>query len=521
MGPFTGRQMRHGYGGWTRVSGRQGAIALAFLLVPVPAYAANAAPGASALVAVAVAAGAVALAIAAALWAIAEQRAASRLRRSLRVSGARARAASGARDALIAAGREAVLVWGRGDNAPYSYGGGEQLLNSCLAGADATELSRAMDALSDHGAAFALTAHDRTGRAILVRARAVGGMAAMWLEPEPEKAQLPDFRAVLDALPMPVWLRDKTLALIWGNRAFVSASGAESEEAAVAAQKSLDKSDRDLASAARAEGHTMEAKRFAVLGGHRRALAFTHVPIEQDRIVGSAIDVTDLSNAEARLQQHIDAHADTLDKLATAVAIFGRDQKLTFYNQAYAVLWGLEGGWLDRHPTDGEILDQLREARKLPEQRDYQAWKRGRLALYEQGAERLPEELWHVPSGKTLRVVAQPHPFGGLTFLYEDVSEKLELESSYNTLIKVQSATLDTLQEAVAVFAPDGRLKLHNAAFARIWELEPQILEGRTSCAAYRRRLHRPVRRRSGVAASYRSDLRRRRNPARLGRDRA
>ena len=77
-----------------------------------------------------------------------------------------------------------------------------------------------------------------------------------------------------------------------------------------------------------------------------------------------------------------------------------------------------------------------------------------------------------------MRVVAQPHPFGGLTFLYEDVTEKLALESSYNTLIKVQSATLDTLVEGVAVFGPDGRMKLHNAAFARIWDMSAAELEG-------------------------------------------
>lgn len=430
-------------------------------------------------VAAAIATGAAALAAAAGLWAIAEQRTAARLRRTLRSSSARARAAAGARDALIAAGREAVVVWGREGTAPYSYGGGEQLLDSCLAGPDATQVSQAIDALSDSGAAFALSAHDRGGRTIMLRGRAVGGMAAIWLEPEAEaKPQTLDFRAVLDALPIPVWLRDRALSLIWGNRAFLSATGVEDEETALAAQVALDKSERDLASAARSEAHSMEAKRFAVVGGHRRALAFTHVPIGKDRIVGSVIDVTDVSNAEAKLQQHIDAHADTLDKLATAVAIFGRDQKLSFYNRAYARLWGLEEGWLDSHPSDGEILDRLREARRLPEQRDYQAWKRTRLALYEQAAEYLPEELWHVPGGKTLRVVAQPHPFGGLTFLFEDVTEKLALESSYNTLIKVQSATLDTLQEAVAVFGPDGRLKLHNAAFSRIWELAADILEG-------------------------------------------
>jgi signal transduction histidine kinase len=58
------------------------------------------------------------------------------------------------------------------------------------------------------------------------------------------------------------------------------------------------------------------------------------------------------------------------------------------------------------------------------------------------------------------------------------VSERLNLESNYNTLVKVQSATLDTLNEGVAVFGPDGKLKLHNAAFARIWDLKSEELQG-------------------------------------------
>ncbi|HUJ02134.1 MAG TPA: PAS-domain containing protein, partial [Rhizomicrobium sp.] len=401
------------------------------------------------------------------------------LRRHLRGLNARAKAGTGARDALLAAGREALCVWGRDGSPAHSYGGGEALLDSLLAGPDATSVSEAIDALSDRGVAFALSARDKDGAILHLRGRAVGSMAAVWFAPESEAgAQSPELANILDALPIPVWLRDRTLALVWGNRAFLNSVGAPDVEVAAATQLSLDKSERDLASAARAEGHAMEAKRFAVVGGHRRALAFTHVPLDDTGIVGAAIDVTAVSNAEARLQQHIDAHADTLDKLATAVAIFGRDQKLSFYNRAFARLWGLAETWLDAHPADGEILDRLREARRLPEQRDYQAWKRARLSLYEQSGEYLPEELWHVPGGKTLRVVAQPHPFGGLTYLYEDVTEKLALESSYNTLIKVQSATLDTLQEGVAVFGPDGKLKLHNAAFARIWELEPASLEG-------------------------------------------
>ncbi len=92
------------------------------------------------------------------------------------------KAALGERDALLGAGREALVVWGRDGTGPFSYGGGDETLQSCLKGADALALSGALDGLSDRGAGFSLTVHDVHGRVLLARGRAVGGMAAVWIE---------------------------------------------------------------------------------------------------------------------------------------------------------------------------------------------------------------------------------------------------------------------------------------------------------------------------------------------------
>jgi signal transduction histidine kinase len=430
------------------------------------------------MVLTAVTTGAVALALAAGLWALAEQSLSAKLRRLLKSAGARMRAAVGERDALLDASRDALIVWGRDEAEPSSYGGAEAQLDSCLRGPDATALSKALDDLSSGGIAFSMPARDANGRTLTVRGRAVGGQAAVWVEPAPAVQTSDgaiDYRAILDALPVPVWIRDKTLSLKWGNRAWLETTGAPDLETARRGQTALEKSERDLAATARSQGETIEAKRYAVVAGSRRALQIVEIPAENG-IIGTAADITDVAAGEAKLQQHIDAHTDTLDKLATAVAIFGPDQKLHFYNRAFQALWDLPDKWLERHPADGEILDRLREERKLPEQRHYHEWKKERLDLYRTARDYPSEDLWHIPSGKTLRVVAQPHPFGGLTFLFEDVTERLSLESSYNTLIKVQTATLNTLQEGVAVFGPDGRLKLYNAAFGRLWSLTPKDL---------------------------------------------
>jgi signal transduction histidine kinase len=455
-------------------------LALAgFASAPSPAWAASDVITEQVLVLGAVTTGAIALAIAAGLWALAEQNVSGKLRRALRHAGARTRAAVGERDALLSAGRESLIVWGRDNAGPIAYGSAERMLDACLAGPDATVVSEALDGLSERGTGFTLSAQDNENRLMMLRGRAVGGMAAVWIEEE--KAVAPDnidYRSVLDSLSIPVWLRDKALSLVWGNRAFLSAAGVPDVESARASQSTLERTERDLAATARTHGTVHESRRFAVIGGQRRALVINETPLDGTGVAGSAIDVTDTVAAEARLQQHIDAHADTLDKLATAVAIFAQDQKLAFYNRAFVRLWDLAESWLEAKPTDSEVLDRLREGRKLPEQRDYHAWKRDRLAMYEKPRDTPSEELWHLPSGKTLRVMAQPHPFGGLTFLYEDVTEKLALESALGTQTKVQSATLDTLKEAVAVFGPDGKLKLHNAAFLKIWELDEADLTG-------------------------------------------
>ena len=111
------------------------------------------------------------------------------------------------------------------------------------------------------------------------------------------------------------------------------------------------------------------------------------------------------------------------------------------------------------------------------------------------------QELMHLPDDRTLRVSVAPHPLGGLIFVYEDVTDRLALERSYNTLIEVQRETLDHLNEGIAVFGSDGRLKLSNPAFAAMWKLVARRSRRR---AAYQRDRREDAAARSIAAATGR-----------------
>jgi signal transduction histidine kinase len=193
-----------------------------------------------------------------------------------------------------------------------------------------------------------------------------------------------------------------------------------------------------------------------------------------DTEIASLRALLDTQTRDAKGRPSVETRFRSFDRLATAFAVFDADQRLAHFNQAYVDLWQLDAKWLATHPRDGEILDRLRQSRRLPEKADYRDWKKSWLSAYGTNSQR--EDQWHLPDGRTLHVVADSAAEGGVTYLYENVTERLALESRYNALIHVQRETIDTLRDGVAVFGPNGRLRLHNRAFAAIWRLSPALL---------------------------------------------
>jgi signal transduction histidine kinase len=309
--------------------------------------------------------------------------------------------------------------------------------------------------------------------------------------------------AILQSLSVPVWVRGPGLDLVWCNQAYARAVESSVEDV-VRRQVELLPTDRRcqntraLAERASSSGAAQQEEHHVVIGGARHLLNVQVRPLlDINQVVGFALDETGREQVQAELDRHIRAEAEVLENLDTSVAIFGADQRLVFCNQSYRDYWAFDPVFIDSRPSYGEILDDLRERRRTPELVDFLRYKREQAALFTSLIQPR-EDLWHLPNGSTLWVRIVPHPFGGLMFIMQDVSEKLALESSYNTLIAVQRETLDNLAEGVAVFGSDGRLKLYNPAFRRIWKLqgidlslEPHLadlLEARKSLFAHQDR---------------------------------
>ncbi len=381
------------------------------------------------------------------------------------------------RDAVIGNGRHSVLLLGADLKSPISYGKGSALLEAALAGRSAATLASALESLLSDGTPFALSVPAAGEKMINVRAMPVGGRAVVFLEEYDSVDTGVDYRAVLESSRIPVWVRDQDLELRWANPAFLAATGAGSLQQAQAANALWSRSERLHALAARDGREPVQARRQVNLGGKQRAFATNLWRIPDAGVAGLALDVTEQVKAEARLQMEADASADMLDKLSLAIAVFGADHRLISHNATFSQLWRFPEDWLVGRPSLDEMLDRLREQRLLPEQRDFAVWKRDLLANFDEGAGKV-EYFWHRPDGLSLHVVAEPHLQGGLFFTFEDITDSIQLKASLTMLQGVQKATLDTFDDAMAIFAPDGRLVLNNALFARLWQLEDGEMSG-------------------------------------------
>lgn len=441
----------------------------------------------------AAATGAICLAICATLWALAQRRRAEASLDVLRARLAEAeRRVEGAQSSAEAFDSAMIAV----EQGVARLASGEESLAACAAalgapGADAQALvtalmrgdpdhARRLRALFERGEPCAFEAAGQ-GRHVAVEGRTAGAIA--WLRvtavagSDPGLPSVARFAAFLDVRDEPAWIAAADGSPVWANQAWLKAVGAATVEEAAARGLTFDREADALASEAANLGEPRQALRWSAVEGRRRAFRVYAEPLDGGGVGVTARDVTEAETLAETFKRHVSAHDQTLNQISEAVAVFGEGRRLTFWNTAFAKLWGLEPAWLAEHPTHGEVLDRLRQRRRLPESVDYASWKAQELA-YHEALEPQPEELWSLPDGRTLSVTRQPHPLGGLLILFSDITGELRLKAQYNALIQVQQATLDKLSDAVAVFGSDTRLRLYNEAFRRFWTAAEEDVAG-------------------------------------------
>ncbi len=371
-----------------------------------------------------------------------------------------------------------------------------------LSADDATALVRDVSAAQKTGRSFSRSVRSiGSSRTLLIRgAPAASGLATqgaviLWifdatesqaeigrlsLETEQLKKAFSTLSGLIEASPVPMWHRGPDLRIALVNRAYVQAVEAASAEDVIA--KGIELVDvggglTPVAAAAAAREKNEISSRIvpATINGERRAMRIVDVPLGDAGIAGYALDVEEVERGRSAFRRFAETQRDMLDRLSAGVAQFSADRSLLFCNRPFQQQFAFKPEWVAERPNFDRLMDRLREAGKIPETRDFPAWKAERREWFTGTGEAI-EDNWLIPGSVHLRVLAQPLPDGGLLLIFEDRTEQAQLSSARDTLLRVRAATFDNLFEAVGVFESDGRLHLWNNKFRGVWGFEEEYL---------------------------------------------
>lgn len=327
------------------------------------------------------------------------------------------------------------------------------------------------------------------GSGITVRAESLGGMTRLTVEDtareglgvlvdglsyRAQENELNELRECLSQAPMLIWRTDAAGTIVWANGAYLFK---------VMERDQLGEEDLTWpipALFAHSAPHEDATRRLSVAARPHMAESWydCHSFASGGRTLYYAIPANAAVRAERSQREFVQTLTKTFAHVPIGLAIFDRNRQLQLFNPALLELTHLGVDFLSSRPSLPSFLDRLREARVIPEPKDYGLWRQQMAELERAAASGQYEETWLLPSGQTYRVTGHPHADGSLAFLFEDISTETAMTRSFRTEIQLSQAVIDAVEEAIAVFSPAGDLIMSNAAYATLWKVDPAATLG-------------------------------------------
>ncbi|MGI3183987.1 PAS-domain containing protein [Nioella aestuarii] len=276
------------------------------------------------------------------------------------------------------------------------------------------------------------------------------------------EAELDLLRHGLDASDTLLWQEDSEGQIIWANRAYFDILQ-DREDAAGALVWPIQKLFSPDEPLTEGQGRRMPLEGRITLWfdvtarTYRSGTLYAAQPI--NRVVA----------AETSLRDFVQTLSRTFAHLPIGLAIFDKNRQLVLFNPALMSLSTLSAEWLSARPDLFAFLDKLREKQRMPEPKDYQAWRAGLGELEQAARDGTYQEMWNLPNGQTFRVIGRPHADGAVAFLFEDISQEVTLTRKFRGDLDLYQSVLDDNAEALAVFSRDGRFVMGNRAYAELW----------------------------------------------------
>ncbi|WP_226779989.1 PAS domain-containing protein [Oceaniglobus trochenteri] len=279
--------------------------------------------------------------------------------------------------------------------------------------------------------------------------------------------ELGNLRDTTENMPFLVWRQDGEGNITWVNRAYLDTCRAHGDPARLGVWPPIRLFDIDMGQIATAQRQRLTTKGDAP----DRWFQFHITPLGDEFLI-SGMNVDTVVKAEESQRTFVQTLSKTFADLPVGLAVFTRDRRLALFNPALADLTTLAPEKLIMRPTIFGFFDMLRDLQMMPEPKDYNSWREQIVDLEASAANGTYRDTWHLPFGRTFRVTGRPQIDGAVALLFEDISDEIGMSRRFRTELEIGQSVLDSLEDGLAVFTPNGVLTLTNAAYDSLWKTE-------------------------------------------------
>ena len=265
-----------------------------------------------------------------------------------------------------------------------------------------------------------------------------------------------DISGILDQLPVCIWQKDRNLRITYCNNAYANALETSKEDVISNNLKLISTSKRGIYIDQNL--YSSQPKKFnehVVLHGDRRLLSIEETSFSKNgKSTGIAIDITDKEKIETDYSLYKKQTEGILNDISIPMAIFNDTAKLVFANDAIFNLFRLSGINLKDNCKLEDIIDHMISNGSIIESTVLKQYRTKAVELFKNTIEPHCTTV-DLTNGNTLLITVIPSHEGGLIFIFDDISDKIELERNCNTISAFYNETIDCFTEGIIVFGSD------------------------------------------------------------------
>jgi PAS domain-containing protein len=180
-----------------------------------------------------------------------------------------------------------------------------------------------------------------------------------------------------------------------------------------------------------------------------------------------AIDTTDHESLQKEHTSYRRQIEEIFDNVSVPIAIFDRDTALVFANSAITRLFHMGGASISELRQFSDIVDSLICNEAIVMSSSASEYREKIMRLISTLIEPYYTSI-SLRDGKTMSVAILPIRDGGLMFMFEDMSERVDLERKISSLSSIYTEMARSLPDGVIIFGDDNKIKLTNKALHRV-----------------------------------------------------